>query len=291
MKVNHLLHEILRGQWLIDPVFLQSHKPLVANIIAGNHDKAEAWIKEEEPKAVFFINQNGMRVDPDMADQDQLVAVVNMIGPVIKYGDMCTWGADEIVSQLNQAERIENVIGTILNVDGPGGSTSAIGPFKTFAQNKTKPVVALCDMMCSLHYWAALEVADHIMADNDVSALIGSVGVYCSFVDEKPYWEKMGIKFHDIYADQSEDKNKIYKLALEGKYDAIKQEHLNPIAIKFQEAVKANRPNLKEEAGVLTGKTFTADKALQYGMIDSIGSMQEAIALVQMMSEINQVTP
>jgi protease-4 len=101
----------------------------------------------------------------------------------------------------------------------------------------------------------------------------------------------MGIKFHDIYADQSGDKNKIYKLALEGKYDAIKQEHLNPIAIKFQEAVKANRPNLKEEPGVLTGKTFPADKAVEYGMIDSIGSMREAITMLQMMTELNQVIP
>lgn len=292
MKVNRLLHEILRGQWLIEPMTAQSFKPLVANIVAGSPNKMEAYMKDEEPEAIYFINESGNRTtiqntNPD----DDVIAVVNMVGPVIKYGDMCTWGADEIVQQLNLAEQMENVKGTILYIDGPGGSTSAIGPFQQFAQTKTKPVVALCDMTCSLHYWTAVAVADHIMADNDVSALFGSVGVVCSFIDEKPYWEDKGIKFHEIYPDESKHKNEVYRLALEGKYDQIKTEHLSPLAQKFQNAVRDNRPNLTEATGVLTGKTFGADKALEYGLIDSIGSMRQAVSTLMMLAELQTVTP
>ena len=74
---------------------------------------------------------------------------------------------------------------------------------------------------------------------------------------------------------------------MDGKYDMIKEEHLSPIAIKFQEAVRAACPNLKEEVGVLTGKTFNAEKALEYGMIDAIGSMDQAIQRLHIMSELN----
>ena len=77
------------------------------------------------------------------------------------------------------------------------------------------------------------------------------------------------------------------KLALEGKYELITTEHLSPLAIQFQNAVREACPNLKEEIGVLTGKTFGADKALEYGMIDAIGSLDQAINRLHILSELN----
>ncbi|MNR48074.1 hypothetical protein D3C85_1672660 [compost metagenome] len=51
--------------------------------------------------------------------------------------------------------------------------------------------------------------------------------------------------------------------------------------------MRAACPNLIEEVGVLTGKTFGADKALGYGMIDSIGSRDQAINRLHVKSELN----
>jgi protease-4 len=41
------------------------------------------------------------------------VAIIDMVGPVMKYGDMCTYGAEEIVAALYAADRNPNIIGTI----------------------------------------------------------------------------------------------------------------------------------------------------------------------------------
>lgn len=64
-----------------------------------------------------------------------------------------------------------------------------------------------------------------------MSSAFGSIGVMCSFSDLKPFYEKMGVKFHEIYADQSENKNEAFRLALEGDYTKIRQESLNPMAL------------------------------------------------------------
>ena len=65
----------------------------------------------------------------------------------------------------------------------------------------------------------------------------------------------------------------------------IKSEFLSPLAKRFQERVKAKMPNIKENVeGVLSGKTFFADDALANGMIHSIGGMQKAIRVAQIMS-------
>jgi len=49
--------------------------------------------------------------------------------------------------------------------------------------------------------------------------------------------------------------------------------------------VKDSRPNLKEEVGVLTGKTFGAEKSIEFGLIDSIGNIDSTINLLHIMSE------
>lgn len=277
MKVNRLLSEVIRGVWLLEPTYLLGFGSTVQKIISGESVEFE----QGTTALVKIIDPSGQRLradeDGNMEVPPGSVAVVDMMGAVIKYGDWCTYGADEIVEALQKADDNPNIKGSILALDGPGGAVSAIGPFLQFAKTKTKPVVGLADACMSLHYWTACAVCDHIMADNDVSARFGSVGVVASFQDAKPYWEAKGIKFHTVYPDESKNKNEAFKLALEGKYDMLKTEELSPMAQKFQNGVRAGRPNLKEEPGVLNGKTYDADTSLGLGMIDGIGSMADAI--------------
>jgi len=103
-----------------------------------------------------------------------------------------------------------------------------------------------------------------------------------------PYWEKEGFKRHDIYAPESDWKNRAFKLALEGKYDEIKQEELSPLAIAFQNAIKATRGNkLKLDVpGLLNGRMFFANNekdnslnAKEVGLIDEVGTLDDAIDL------------
>lgn len=280
MKVNQLLSEVIRGTWLIEPNYLLGFAPIVQKIIAGE----DLNFADSTNSLVKILDPSGNVVKEDSEGRTEVpngsYAMVSMMGAVIKYGDFCTYGADEIVGALEMADNNPRIKGTVFMIDGPGGAVSAIGPFLQFAKTKKKPVVGLADACMSLHYWAAVSVCDHLMADNDVSARFGSVGVVSSFQDAKPYWEEKGIKFHEIYPPESENKNEAFRLALEGKYEMIIAEHLSPIAQKFQAAVRVGRPNLKEEKGVLNGKTYDADKALGLGMIDGIGSLADAMEMV-----------
>ena len=288
MKVNRLISEIIKGEWLIDFNNLNAYNTIVEKLLSGQ----QLDLTRETKSILNFVDGNGNVLKENDEGIVQVpqgsIAVVKMIGEVIKYGDYCVYGADEIVAALTQANNMKNVIATIFIIDGPGGSVSSIGPFQYFAKHiKSKPIIGLCDQALSLHYWTAVTVCDHIMADNDVSARFGSVGVVLSFADNKKALEEKGIKLHEIYADESEHKNKAFQLAREGKYEAIKEEFLAPLAKKFQAGVRANRPGLLEEVGVLTGKTFFADEALRLKMIDSIGGMDAAMRQAIILSSIN----
>lgn len=289
MKVNKLLMDINRGHWAMSFEGILAYMPFAHKIMTGQ----EVPIVENTSALMTVVDHNGKRVLPDanggLNPPKGSVAVIDMIGPVMKYGGMCSYGADDIVQAMYAADRNPNIIGTIFNEDGPGGGVNAIGPFMQFAKDKTKPVVAIADQCGSLHYWAMCAVADYKMADNNVSASFGSVGVVASFADNRKYLESLGYVFHQITPPESEHKNLAIQLALEGKYDMIKKEDLSPLAIQFQDAVRAGCPNLKEEIGVLTGKMFGADKALEYGMIDAIGSLDQAINRVHILSELKSL--
>lgn len=289
MRVDRLLMDLTRGQWAMSFEGVLAYAPLVHSIINGQ----SVPIAEKTHSILSVVDDNGKFLSEDKlgAIPKGSIAVIDMIGPVMKYGDMCTYGADEIAGALKFANESKNIKGIVLNIDGPGGSVSAIGPFMEFATLKKKPVVGLADQAASLHYWALCAVSDYKMASNNVSAGFGSVGVVSSFMDNTEMLKKLGYVFHEIYPDESAHKNLAYKLALEGKYDMIKEEHLSPIARKFQAAVTAACPNLKAKVeGVLTGKMFDADTAVQNGMIDGIGSMDQAINRAHIMSELNHYT-
>lgn len=284
MKINPFLMELVRGEWLMSFQGVQTYFPIVNQMLLGESVNFDF---DKSTKALTsFYNSSGIKQSPKEITEGT-IAVIDMVGPVMKYGDMCTYGADEIVNALREANNNPNIIGSVLNIDGPGGAVSAIGPFLQFAKEKTKTVVSLVDQCTSLHYWAACAVSDFIMADNNVSANIGSVGVVSTLSDNRKMLEERGIKFHEIYPLESTHKNEAYRLALEGKYDLMKSEFLSPLAQKFQNGVRTTRPNLKEELGVLTGKNFSADKALEYGMIDGIGSLEKAFNIIKVKSEIN----
>ncbi|MGG5599312.1 S49 family peptidase [Myroides sp. C8-3] len=292
MKVNKIASEILRGEWFFHPESIQSYAPIAYNYMYGNNTQLR--VDDARPQAVFTAyTSNGKLIRPDENGQLEIpkgsIAVIDCVGVLIKYGDWCTYGALEIVNALKFADDHPNIIGTVFNVDGPGGSVASVGPFIEFGKNKKKPVVALCDFAASAHLYAMLAVADYVMADNNVSAMIGSIGVVITWMDNTKYLEEKGYKVHNIYADESEDKGKAYTEAMKGNYDIVKKDLLNPAAVQFQEFVKFKRPELKvKHPGLLTGKTFGADESVEIKLIDRVGSMTEAKQMVQILSEIKR---
>lgn len=107
-----------------------------------------------------------------------------------------------------------------------------------------------------------------------------------SFPDYAKYYENAGIKVHTIYSNLSDYKNAPFEAARKGDYAAIRDEELDPLAREFQADVRQLRGNrLKPETeGLLRGRMFYAEDALKVGLIDSIGTLGQA---VQRSREIN----
>lgn len=283
-----VLNEILTGHWLISHSGLLQLGHLFTNLDA----KAESGSEEKDRSAqlLSFFNENYERISPRDTSEipEGSIAVVNIVGPMTKYSSWWMLGANEIIYQLDFLNNLQNIAAIVVYIDGPGGSVSAIPSFIDFAKRKRKPIVALCDASLSLHRWIPDAIADYQMADNDISARFGSVGVVSSWMDATKYYEDMGIKMQEVYPEESEHKNEIWRQIKDDEEKGkqiLREQHLSPMAQKFQAAVKKAHPNLIEEEGVLSGRTFGTEDAIRIGFINKQGNMLEAMQIAKALAE------
>lgn len=298
MSYPYLLSEILRGAWMIDAQTSLSFAPFLMQLTEG---KALQNLTEEKGKLtsqvvtangeIFPVAASNSEMDGSIYDEapEGSVAMIGLSGTMLKRGTFCSWGTMEIAQKLWEAHNHKNIDGIVFDIDSGGGAVNSIAPLTYFMENRSKPLVGLGDVMGSAALFS-ISKADHIMASNTISAMFGSIGVMANWMDVQPYYEKLGVKFHSIKSDLSEDKNEAFELALQGKYELIKKEMLNPMALAFQEYVKAARGSkLKlDTPGLLTGKMFFANDALECGLIDSIGDKAKAIEKVLELADINK---
>lgn len=282
MILSRTASEIQNGMWFISPHVTNDYLKGASQILNATNIVSHKEIEAGHIRNILDDEGNIINVDQNEIPEGS-IGVVRCIGSMYKYGSWFNWGSDELVSIMKQFDNDSRIIGQIWHDDSGGGTVSSVPPYIDFLKNKKKPVVSLLDTCGSANYYKNCGT-DHVMAENNMSAMFGSIGVMLSFYDFTKMLKEMGIVEHIIEADQSEDKNKAFKMALKGKYEMIKQEWLNPLAIKFQNDVKAARPKLKDVPGVLSGKMFYAEEALEIGLIDSIGNMEAAIEKVKLLA-------
>jgi len=267
-----LVSAIRKGTWAIDPKHAMDNLGLVASILQGN---VEVEKKDETQESAISALSNRAYSYYGWDDAPEgSVAVVNISGELFKKSQSCgPVGMAEIGARIKKADAMNNISAILLLIDSPGGTVDGTETLANIVKNTEKPIIALVDgLMASAALWVGTS-ADEVYASTEMDE-VGSVGVLLSFADMIPAYEKMGVKFHTITADQSTDKTKMFEDLRAGKYEDYKKEFLNPLAERFISVVKENRPAVREDQ--LTGKVFFAKDSIGT-FIDGIKSIDEAI--------------
>jgi protease-4 len=282
---------ILRGAFLIAPVYVQSHLPLLHGLITGQKVDFGISERDEELKLEglpvmrsYRLDQQqlaaysiGMYTDFERIPQGS-VAIVNLFGPVLKYGDMCSYGMVDKAGLLHRIAASGKFTSVILDVDSPGGQADGTQLLADTIKHLSLPVIAVVNdgMMASAAMWIG-SACKAIYATKQTDTF-GSIGVFCTLADMKGYFEAQGLKIHEIYSDASSDKNKSYRDAMNGDY-TLKKAELNYLQQAFADAVAENRGSRLDTSkeNPFTGKMYTAQLATDIGLIDGVKSYEEVI--------------
>jgi len=253
MEIN-LIREIIGKPWAIEPIYAS----IIGSSVHGLLEQAVTY------KSTW---DDIPRVKQDYED----IQIVHVKGELLKNDTSSgKMGMRTIGELIRAAETNENLKGSILLIDSPGGTVDGTMELVQTIAKAQKPIVSFVDgMAASAGYWIAA-ATDNIICGNDF-AKVGSIGVMLSFADVQPYYEAQGVKFHRINATQSTDKNKVFEELLKGNYDEYRNSDLNPLADEFIRSVNSFRNLSKEQ---ITGKTFFA-KDVVGSMVDSIGTLDD----------------
>lgn len=281
--MNNLVNSIANGVWMIQPDYVHANMHLIERILTGQKfvferdlHPTESTITVDPIMNFSYVNVTS-NTDFGMVPQGS-VAVISLKGVLMKDDQYC--GPQGMVSKNNMLKRAlasDNIDAIVLDTDTPGGQATYTDTFAKSIREATekKPVVTFFSSLnCSAGYY--LTMASSEIYASEKTDTVGSVGTLIGLRDYTGFFEKKGIKVHEIYAPQSTLKNKKFKDALNGNYAPIQETILKPTAQQFIDRVNEYRPSVNH-ADALKGETYMADEAVKIGMIDGIKTFDEVI--------------
>lgn len=210
------------------------------------------------------------------------VAVIPLKGFISKnqtlfsliFGGTSLQGLKEAVTVAVKDEDVDTIL---FNADTPGGSTDGMADFGDFlkaAGQEKRIVTQVNGLLASGGMWIGSFSHEIIAGRMD---RIGSIGVRAAIIDSSKQAEKNGIKV--ITIDTGDFKSAgMPGTPVTKAHIADMQKTVDTMFAEFKEAVITGR-NLSEKQfkAVSDGRMFFAPEALELGLIDAIGSMDDTL--------------
>ena len=175
----------------------------------------------------------------------------------------------------------------VLDIDSPGGSPYASEDIYLSARAlaKRKPLVAAVRGVGASGSYMVACAGERIFALP--SSVVGSIGVISLRPMVEDLLAKVGVEMHVAKTGDYKDMGSIFRAATEEE-QAREQEFLNEIYARFVEIVREGRPKLSADQirAIATGEVFLGGKAREVGLIDEIGSLDDAVDWVAARAEI-----
>lgn len=271
-KMSYVLQAFSETPWAILPSKLAVLEEIVMRHVNG--DKLDA----EEIQA---------RIHGARRPQEQRVnsvAVLPLFGTIFPRADMMTeisgaTSAERFGNQFMELVRDASISAIVLDVDSPGGQIYGIEELskKIFDARGTKPIVAVANhTMASAAYWLGT-AADEVVVSP--SGEVGSIGVFAMHKDLSAGLIQAGVKVSLISAGKFKVEGNPYEPLAEEARASI-QTVVNQAYDSFIEAVARNRGMkpaiVRDSFG--QGRMVGARQAVDLGMADSIGTLEETIS-------------
>ena len=225
---------------------------------------------ESRVKEKFFSHQR---------HSDNKIAILSVEGTIID-------GSGFVKKQIDQAAKDENVKAIVLRVNSPGGTITGsdyiLHHLRELKKEREIPiVVSMGGIAASGGYYVSMAVGDQpdsIFAEP--TTWTGSIGVVIPHYDLSKLLNDWGVSQDSIASHRLKTMGSFAKPMTEEERK-IFQTLVDDSFTRFKDIIKEGRPRFKENHESLdklaTGQIFNAQQALENGLIDKIGFLEDAV--------------
>ncbi len=215
------------------------------------------------------------------------VAVIAVRGVILD-------GDGFVKRQIDRIRKDDRVKAVVVRVDSPGGTVTGSDYIyhhltRLRAERQIPLVVSMGSMAASGGYYVAMAVGDQkrsIFAEPTTTT--GSIGVIVPHYDLSGLLARFDVRDDSIASHPRKQLLSVTR-TMSDEDRAIVQDYVDQSFQRFKEIVRTGRPQLRQAAAgdalvdaqsdrdLATGEIFTAPRAQQYGLIDEIGFIEDAI--------------
>ena len=207
------------------------------------------------------------------------VAIVHARGGVGSF--LFGFEAEDMAKAVEEAAAQARAV--VLDLNSPGGGVDGVPEAAARIAGVGVPVVAHTGgLMCSAAYWLA-SGADALTAST--AAEVGSIGVYCPMVDYTALCEKEGIKVELAKTGALKGAG-FFGTPWTDEQKAHMQQMVDDIFEDFRGDVLKHRAGIPDEA--MTGGAYVAKRAEGLGLVDAVGTLDEAVRLAERLGMAKQ---
>jgi len=219
-----------------------------------------------------------------------LIAVVPVEGTLVP-GDSEEGmaGADTVIGYIDMALEADDLAAIVLRVNSPGGSVFASDLIRRkLAEARAAEipiVVSMGTVAASGGYWIAAE-ADQIWALK--TTLTGSIGAFSAFPTIEGIVDYIGVTVDGVGTTSLAGEASLNR-GLSPEMATIVQSISNGIYSDFIELVAAGRGMEIEDVKLIAeGMVWTGEEALERGLVDSLGGLDQAIVAAADLAGLEQ---
>ena len=261
-------------------------------------EEIKAWMFEEYPNKdndeysfpdSVSIYDYLSTIEKDDKTSKNKIAVINVEGAIMT-GDAAygVAGSDTIVKNIQSATKDKSVKAMVLRVNSPGGDvwaseliTNALNEFKETG----RPIISsMGDIAASGGVWVTTN-SDEIWAEEDT--LTGSIGVYGIVPTLDGIYDWAGIKVDGVSSTKAGEWDE--REAMPENITNLIQSSIDRTYDKFVSKVAENRGMLYEDVlAIAGGRIWAGYKALELGLVDKIGDLEDALKSAAELAEIEE---
>lgn len=207
------------------------------------------------------------------------VAIIRIEGVIFSGEGSVGWstgaGSETIIGLIEQADVDPTIRAIVLRIDSPGGDAVGSDEIYHALMQVEKPiVVSMGSMAASGGYYIAMS-ADHVYATPHT--LTGSIGVISQFIVADELLDEVGVEMVVITSGGMKDFGSPYRDMTE-----VEQAYWQALSDEthegFIQIVADGRSMAVEEVRLLAeGQVFSGLQAVELGLIDEIGYLDDAI--------------
>ena len=231
--------------------------------------------------AVFFVLVFGISYFGDQFAYGlggDRIGIVKIEGTIVE--------SEPVIEKIVKFRKSANVKAVILRINSPGGVVAP--PQEIYREvrktSKEKTVIVSAESIAASGGYYIACAADSIVANP--GTLVGSIGVMLPVENIEELLKKIGLQTTVIKSGKYKDIGSMTR-PMTKEEEALLQELIDNTYNQFVDVVAEGRGMEREDVLKLAdGRVFTGAQALQLGLIDKLGNLQDAIDLAAEMAGI-----